>query len=199
MNGFRPIDFDDILREAVKNLFKLRLPNGKTRWGFKEIRYGSNSAVPETLLRLFPNGKIVHTIRHPFSTIESCVTAWNFKALKEAMRTGDDDAIAKHYRQYANRWIWTTGYFLDLESRNPESVRLSRLETFDRDLPGLLEFLGVPHFEGASSLPMTAINTSWISAKGRGGNEIADWLAKFRASVAPLISEMAEKAGYEIG
>lgn len=84
LNGFRTADLDRVLRLAVTSLFTCALPVGKRRWGFKEIRYGPDDRMAVYLLDLFPRGKIVHTLRNPFSTIESGLFAWHLPMLQEA-------------------------------------------------------------------------------------------------------------------
>ncbi len=78
----------------IAGLLQPRLPAGKTRWGFKEIQYGHRDRTPELLLDLFPGGTIIHTLRHPRSTLESAMQAWYPTALKQAAADPTDAEAA---------------------------------------------------------------------------------------------------------
>src|SRR6185295_15406374 len=88
LNGFRPPDLEHLQSDLISQLFKKGLPTGKWRWGFKEIRYGPDDKVPERLLLLFSESKIVHTLRNPFATVESTIFAWQLQRLLELLEHG---------------------------------------------------------------------------------------------------------------
>ncbi|MCE9630565.1 MAG: sulfotransferase [Planctomycetia bacterium] len=111
-NGFDAAAFDDHLRGFIVGLMRPRLPPGKTRWGFKEIQYGFEDQTPELLLDLFPGGTIIHTLRHPRTTLESAMQAWYARALEQAAVNPADAEAA--YAAQAQRWLGTTKRLLDL-------------------------------------------------------------------------------------
>ena len=52
------LDKDQLRAEVVSlidRMFRSRIPDGWTDWGFKEIRYGLDNKSPEILLNFFPS------------------------------------------------------------------------------------------------------------------------------------------------
>lgn len=197
LNGFRTADMDRVLRLALTNLFTCDLPAGKRRWGFKEIRYGPDDRVAEVLLDLFPRAKIVHTLRDPFSTIESGLFAWEFPRLQEAFGRGDEALIDSLYGGYAIHWERTTRYFLDLEATYPDRVRTSKLETFHKNLPTLLTFLKLDASSNQERIVLPAV----LNASFRGGHDyklLASSLKGKRMGVADVVGATAARAGYDV-
>lgn len=196
LNGFRQGDIRTAQRNAIVSLFRRNLPLSKRRWGFKEIRYGVDGAVPERLLELFPSGKIVHTLRNPFSTIESSISPWHFPALEAAMAKNDVDATRKLYGNYAKRWVSSTNYLLDLEQRLPDRVKTSRLEEFEANFQSLLAFLEVSAKVALQDIEAKPINKSWISSGSGKGKKAVEWLARYREEALTNIQDVARRAGY---
>ena len=193
MNGFADDDIHQIERSVISRLFRTRLPAGRTRWGFKEIRYGQEFKVAERLLQLFPAAKIVHTLRHPFGTVESSLAAWNPVQLDLAIRSKEVSTVADLYQQHLDRWQATTQYFLDLESHNPRQVYTSKLETFQENIPAIIGFLNIPL--SASEVPAVApINTN----ARKPGSESHDLFSALRAKISPAVADLAVRAGYDM-
>lgn len=192
LNGFRPDDIREIERELFTRLFSVRLPPGKTRWGYKEIRHGPHDRIPERLLDLFQGARIVHTVRHPVATVESSVVAWNWKLAGEA----DAEAkLAERYRFYAERWQAVTAYFLDLEARDPGRVSAFRIEAIRDDLDRLATFLGVPAIERDETEKPLPAN------RRRSGFEGEEAMLRFLESQRPLVADivmpLARRIGYD--
>ena len=191
LNGFRPDDIREIERELFVRLFSVRLPPGKTRWGYKEIRHGPHDRIPERLLELFPEARIVHTVRHPVATVESSVVAWNWKLARE----DDADAkLAERYAFYAERWQAVTAYFLDLEARDPDRVGTFRIETVRDDLDRLARFLGIGAIdrdEVERPLPVNRRRSGFD-----GEEETMRFLAGRRPQIADIVMPLARRIGY---
>lgn len=143
LNGFRPSDIVEAERSIVTALMKRGLPRGKRRWGFKEIRYGIDDNVPDQLLTLFPEAKIIHTIRHPSTNVESAVFEWSFDQLKAAVDNDDREGVEQVYDTFASRWSKSAEYFHDLSTRHPNRVFTSHLERQDDEAAALCDFLEI--------------------------------------------------------
>jgi len=193
MNGFNGDDIVQIERTIISSLFRTRLPAGRTRWGFKEIRYGGKVRVAERLLALIPEGKIVHTLRSPFSTVESSIVAWNFTDLDLATHSKDFSKVDELYRLHLDRWQTTTNYFLDLELQHPRQVFTSKLESFQDNVPGLVDFLklSVP----AAEVPST---TRVNSNARKPGSEALELFSDLRNKSRPIVADVAAGAEYII-
>jgi hypothetical protein len=84
-NMMTPTVFDELVRGFIDASMRQGLPAGRTRWGFKEIRYGrTNDPTPTSLLDLFPGGTVIHTLRHPRASIESAMRAWHAPLLQRS-------------------------------------------------------------------------------------------------------------------
>jgi len=195
MNAFRPADIDIVERKVIEELWANRLPPGKRRWGFKEIRYGIEDDVPERLLNLYPGAKIVHTLRNPFRTVESSIFAWHFEELTEAQQQGNVDGIRATYRHYLSRWVEAVSYFDMLRAAYPDSVQFSRIEHLSQERDSLLSFLDV------------AAETTQTESLGRivnpgdrinldSNTERLALLRSLRSEFATLLRPAAEVAGY---
>ena len=193
LNGFGPDDIGDVERRVIAELMERGLPPGKTRWGFKEIRYGPHDRVPERLLELYPDARIVHTLRDPYLTIESAMFAWNFKGLQRAATEADGAWMDKAYARLATRWERVTRYYLDLEAAHPDRVRTSRIEKFADEFNDLVGFLGSEVPEALKAGEGT-INASRRTSEREAAT--AAKLAKRRSRFAGLLAETAARAGY---
>jgi hypothetical protein len=136
-------DFDDLLRGFIDAFMRQGLPEGRSRWGFKEIRYGMrNDTTPRTLLELFPGGTVVHTLRHPRASIESALRAWNRDLLGQAAEA--PDAIRTAYDAKAARWLDVTTTLVELSESQPDRVVTVRLEDIPAGRGALEQRLGAP-------------------------------------------------------
>jgi hypothetical protein len=134
-------DFDDLLRGFIDSFMRQGLPAGRTRWGFKEIRYGvRKDTTPQTLLELFPGSTVIHTLRHPRASIESALRAWSRDLLREA--AGGPEALRTAYDTKAARWLDVTTALLELADARPERVITVRLEDIPAGRLALEQRLG---------------------------------------------------------
>lgn len=145
-NGFRAEDLDAELRGLVDGLMRRRLPPGKTRWGFKEIRYGNS--LPErpdptahNLLTLFPQSHVVLTLRHPRPTIASSVRS--FWAQDVAAAGTAPDRLRDRYGHMAHRWRRATEELLDLADEHGDRVVRVMIEDVPAGRSALAAALGV--------------------------------------------------------
>ncbi|WP_246022611.1 sulfotransferase [Pararhodobacter zhoushanensis] len=139
---FDKSDIEEIERNIIIELFSRRLPDGKKRWGFKEIRYGPNSGVPERMLTLFPAAKIIHVVRDPRTSISSSIRAWNREVFDAGTDTGAlENQIAGLVASYVDRWVGTTQYFEALCATNADQARTVKIEQADDEFPAILDFL----------------------------------------------------------
>jgi len=144
LGGFNADDVVVAQRLALEHLFCNRLPVGKRRWGFKEIRYGADSVVPGRLLGLYPAARIIHVVRDPIRTVESSLRAWHRKLVLDFETPQSDPTQLKEvFDNLLNRWVSVTGHLLELEQARPAQVRTIRLEDGDASTPVLAEFLGI--------------------------------------------------------
>lgn len=141
-NGFRPNDAAAIVTRSIDSLMRCKLPAGKTRWGFKEIRYGYKDRHPETMLNLFPQSVIVHTARHPRETLASSLSAWARDAVREALDSGSTNVIENLYEEYSNRWLLFSDNMKDLSRRYMGRVVRARIEFFQDDLKEVFSVIG---------------------------------------------------------
>lgn len=167
-NGFRAADLDEELRGLIDGLMRRRLPPGKTRWGFKEIRYGHNSdGLPDEtgshLLALFPKSHLVLTLRHARPTIESSVRS--FKPGEIANTAASPDRLRDEYSRLAHRWRRATEELLDLADTYGERVSRVMIEDVPAGRATLAAALGIDlpeehpvvnaHLCGEDPSPMT--------------------------------------------
>jgi len=190
MNGFRRADLMAAQRALVLELFAKRLPPGKTRWGFKEIRYGPDR-VPLNLLRMFPAGKIVHTVREPLASIESAIVAWELPTLTGLAEQNDEAGLDALYLKHLERWNAITGYLLDLQDSWPKKVRTSRIEHYEDERRALFAFLSL---EAPSGSPGHRIFSKAETASGHAGIERA--FAARRERFGARVAANARRAGY---
>jgi len=197
LNGFGEADVVDIERVAVRALLTKRLPRGKRRWGFKEIRYGIEDAVPDRLLELFPGAKIVHTVRHPARNVESAVFEWAYERLRDASEAGDKSTISEIYGVFASRWQRSAEYFMNLNRRHPGRVFTHRLEASESAVSKLGDFLEVDTAELGQLNSHDVINAG--GAIGHPDNSMM--LSQLRDAGMEALSGLANVAyqyGYEI-
>ena len=165
-----------------------RLPAGKTRWGFKEIQYGHRDRTPELLLDLFPGGTIIHTLRHPRSTLESAMQAWYPTALKQAAADPTDAEAA--YAAQAQRWLGTTELLLDLAASTGRVVGV-KIEEVAEGREKLRQTFGIMTPESHPRVNRGRESPAGIPAWLEG--LCARLWEEFREALQPV----AARAGYE--
>jgi hypothetical protein len=194
MNAFGRKDVEAIERSVIETLCARNLPEGKRRWGFKEIRYGIEDDVPERLLGLYPDAKIVHTLRDPYKTIESSIFAWHYDELKAAIESDDIESLRKTYRHYASRWTQAVEYFDALRSTYPGQVHFSRIERLAQEQDELLKFLEV-RAKASAELGET-VNPGQQINVGDNAAYLSQ-LRDLRGEFAEKLAQAAKVAGYE--
>ncbi len=155
-NGF---DKEILLRHTanfISRLFKENLPRGKSRWGFKEIRYGGGSYVPEFLLELFPEGKVVITSRYARETIISSLVAWHKNEI-ELYLSGHTSRLVELIDEYANKWINFGRFAFDLKKKYPNNVGFTLLEQ-ENSLNNVLNFLDLDYTESMHKFASMSVN-----------------------------------------
>jgi hypothetical protein len=195
LNYFRPTDIDEQLRLIISNIFKLGLPSGKRRWGFKEIRYGREDKTAESLLNVFPKAKILYTVRDPFKTCESSIYSWHYQPIIKFVQGGNKDEISQLYTHYMNRWISSAKYFARLKQERPECVYISRIEAFWDNLESILDFLNINKSSYMVEKNHYVINSSANRARS---DTVATLMKALHEQRRKEIVEVARIVGYEL-
>ncbi len=159
MNPFSRDEFVAGARRFIVDLFASKLPPGKTRWGFKEIRYGPASRVPDILLQIFPKATIIITARRAVPTIVSSISSWNMNLLRESKEGYDEKSLRTAIRSRADNWLKYFEYFAELIKKNPERVFVYRIES-PAQLPGLFKAIGVEFSNEVRELSTAVLNSS---------------------------------------
>ena len=193
LNRFRTGAFDEILRRAVLIMCAENVPPDKARWGFKEIRYGPEDRVAESLLAVFPGSSIVHLVRTPIATIESSMIAWKRQFMLDSLARNDSQNIETIYQEFAERWACVTRYYLDLEATHPRRVRTVRLEEFSESKAGLGEFLGIEFAEPPFSRLEKINSTAHLC-----NNALTTALVNCREKYAAQTKDVALRCGYQL-
>ncbi|MFM8733857.1 MAG: sulfotransferase [Pirellulales bacterium] len=188
-NPFTADDVDVGLRVFIESLMTRALPSGKHRWGFKEIRYGNRGdETPRHLLDLFPDGVVVHMLRHPRGVIESAIRAWGPRP--SASPCENTAALRAEYDRNAIRWMRINGYLLDLAGSRTGRVVAVRIEDTPRGLADLGVVLGL---ELPCDHPPVNVIAPAADAQPAAERALFDelWAAWW-----PRLQEVAERAGY---
>ncbi|MDQ3557823.1 MAG: hypothetical protein M3453_01280 [Pseudomonadota bacterium] len=113
--------------------------------------------------------------------------------MQAAVDSGDELTLDRMYAKYIASWANSTDYYLDLEMAHPDRVIASRIETFDRDLDRLLNFLGVEQKARPSAIPHRVVNASQRGS-GRGSlDTYAGEIAERRGN-SPILSRKPQGA-----
>jgi hypothetical protein len=198
---FLPDDLDVIERNLVADLFGRCLPFAHHRWGFKEIRYGPKSGVPDRLLKIFPNCRIIHLVRDPFAGIDSALRAWH-SDLVTGMEKFNDTRITEKleevYITHLKRWFATTHYFLDLEKQSPEQVQTFKIEDIEKDFFRLFDFIDAPlddndKVKGTDSKP---VNQSPLSEASL--YRYSKWFIEVSKQNTDYLVVLTDRLGYSL-
>ncbi|MGA2794318.1 MAG: sulfotransferase [Roseiarcus sp.] len=192
LNRFRTDTLDAVLRHAILLLCAANIPAGKTRWGFKEIRYGPDDRVAEALLAAFPKSSIIHLVRSPVATIESSMIAWRRQDIMDSLARNDASKIEEIYQEFATRWTRVTRYYLDLEIAYPLRVKTVRLEEFRESKVTLEEFLGI-NFLKESFVELEKINSAAHLAIG----DLSATMADCKGKCTVQLNDLAKRCGYQ--
>lgn len=185
-NRVTPEDYDDLLRGFIDAYMRHGLPAGRSRWGFKEIRYGGTTdETPRRLLALFPGGHVVHTLRHPRQTLDSWMRIRHRDLLSGP--GPDSRAVLAAYDEQATIWQQQTDYLLDLAAALPGRVVAVRLEQVDAGRDALERLVG-------SALPP---DHPRVNGGPRWGDAATDsMLEEAWSAWQPRLAETARRAGY---
>jgi hypothetical protein len=198
LNYFRPEDVRELVAVLIRDLFRRGLPPGKTRWGFKEIRYGARDRTAEILFSLFPQCRLVHTVRHPFDTIESSILSWNLPVVVNYEKTRDPSEIIRLYEQYLKNWVESTNYYMNLGDQGAVPILLSKIEEFDREIPKLMTFLGVTSDISEERLKALTAKRVNMSRSTNRTTAVDDLFRRQRDSSIHELVDPARRAGYQL-
>lgn len=186
-------DLVDIERNIVTELFNRRMPKGKKRWGFKEIRYGRASGVPERMFTLFPKAKCIHVVRDPKKSIISSICAWNSDVLTRLHGHDDfDQSVGNLVLSYLDRWIDTTSYLQDICDDRPDSTFTVQIENVAEKMPAILDFLEA-RLEGAIEEHPSMLN---ITRTDRNIVSAIDDIYEAQVEARPALRATAARVGY---
>jgi len=161
------LDQDEFRAEVVSlidRMFRSRIPEGWTDWGFKEIRYGLDNNSPEILMSFFPGATGIFTFRDPRCTIESMVRTWSPKLMREPPNI---DKLSNLYRSYTIRWKKVMKYFLDSEALLSQRLLFVSADKFDWPNEEIL---------GALGLTPTRAIPDGLGMTNQGPRELPDWI-----------------------
>jgi len=173
------LDKDQFRAEVVSlidRMFRSRIPDGWTDWGFKEIRYGLDNKSPEILLNFFPSATGLFTFRDPKTTIESMVRTWSPKLMREPPNV---EKLTNIYRSYTIRWQKVIRYFLDCEALFGSRLVFVSAAKLDRPTQEILGTLGL--------MPARAIPAR-LGITNQGPRELPEWI---RSKFDELFAEEA--------
>lgn len=160
------LDKDEFRAEVISlidRMFRSRIPEGWSDWGFKEIRYGLDNSSPEILLDLFPDAAAIFVFRDPRSTVESMIRTWSPQLSGEARNI---DKLTRLYRSYTARWQSVIKYFLDYDTRVSRRIVFVSIDKLGRSTDEILGTLGLaPARRVPAILPVT----------NRGPRQMPDW------------------------
>jgi len=123
LNRLRRDELRDDLRDLIRGLFARRIPEGWSRWGFKEPRYRSSNKVPRFLIDMFPECSAACIFREPAATLESIVRSWYPKYLEPS---GLND-LPEPYKELVSWWTEDLEYFMKLKRLRPDRLALIEL------------------------------------------------------------------------
>jgi hypothetical protein len=149
LNRFDKEEFRSEVASVVDRLFRPRIPQGWTEWGFKEILYGLDNNAPATLMRLFPTATAIFTFRDPKSTIQSMIRTWSHELLAHAP---SPDSFSKIYKLRARRWKVILEYFLDYRARSTHHLFFMSADKLNLPVTSILETLGLPFTRSISGV-----------------------------------------------
>lgn len=195
LGGFNADDVITAQRLVLEHLFCNRLPAGKRRWGFKEIRYGGDSMVPGRLLSLYPAARIIHVVRDPIRTVESSLRAWHRNLVLDFDTAQSNPArLREVFDNLLERWVSVTGHLLDLEQAHPEHVRTIRLEDGDDSTPVLADFLGISAASLSEARKKAISNPAGIAKLDTTGFD--QLISSFAAATEGSYLGLAQRLGY---
>ena len=158
-------EFRAEITSLIDRMFRSRIPEGWSDWGFKEIRYGLDNNSPEFLLDFFPDAIGVFAFREPRSTIESMVRTWSPKLMAESPNR---DKLANIYRSYTIRWKKVMTYFLDYDARCGKRLVFVSADKLDRSTE---EILCALQLMPARSIPAR------LAITNRGPRKSPEWIS----------------------
>lgn len=157
-NGFTPELVNDCIQKTIVEIFTAGLPAGKHRWGFKEIRYGHTDRVPEFLLNLFPESKIIVIARDPMDTVISTIKAWHYEELVKH-QANQANSLIQLTSLYYSRWLRFFRHMESLSDLYPDRVWSVSLAAQSQLYP-LMDFLEVTDRSTTANFSFEPINIS---------------------------------------
>ena len=151
------------VRSLIDRMFRSRVPNGWTEWGFKEIRYGLGNDTPSILLDVFRDATAAFTFRDPKSTIESMIRTWSPDLLNGAPAVED---LSRTYRLCARRYATIIRYFLDFRTTTNKRVIFISADKLARTSEEILQTLGLPSGRAIPNI---------LSVTNPGPNNMPEW------------------------
>jgi Sulfotransferase family len=92
-------------RDLILQLMTQKIDTEKSHWGFKEIRYTQHDLALQMWLELFPDTRIIFSIRNPFKVIKSMILAWvEPTRLAQKFENPDSEVAVETVMIYAKRW-----------------------------------------------------------------------------------------------
>lgn len=144
------------LRKLLESYYcEATLQLGKTRWGFKEVRFGEHVAA--FLRGLYPRACFIHLVRHPRDCLASA-RATRTVFLKRGLLadTGEAEGFLRHWAEVGKTFL--------SESQKPDVLRLRYEDVVaepDDAIRQIAELVGV-HADGFSRRVFEVRRRGWL-------------------------------------
>ena len=193
----------EVYINLIVQLFARKINPEQVAWGFKEIRYTQEDPALKMILELFPETRIVFSIRNPFDVIKSMILAWVPPTrLEKKFQKSESQVALKTVLHYAKRWNDVASSFQYWIAQHPNwNYHIDRYEHLvqapESVIKELFEFLNVP-------MPDTALKP--MSAKaGKSPKRTTSYEPKVRHAIYSarhqiwdLLEKPAEYFNYEL-
>lgn len=163
LNLLEKDEFRAEVAALIDRMFRSRLPEGWSDWGFKEIRYGLDNNSPAILLDLFSCARGIFAFRDPRTTAESMVRTWSPKLFDRPQNIGK---LTELYRSYTLRWRKVMQYFLDCDPGLSNRIAFVSIDKLERPTDEVLGVLGL-----TPARPVPAV----LPITNRGPRKIPQW------------------------
>lgn len=168
-------------RDLILQLIAEKIDTENRHWGFKEIRYTKQDLALEMWLELFPDTKVIFSIRNPFDVIKSMILAWiSPNQLSQKFQAPESEVAVQTVMLYAKRWNDVTSsiqYWLT-EKENWR-CHLDRYEHLvkhpEQEIDKLFAFLEIP-------VPESALKPMLVKA-GKSPKQSSEYESKVRHAI----------------